>query len=77
MMLLNEPKNVTENTGQVMIHTFQPGPILIYVERDLGDVLKVTLEFVCILVHNFCAYFLLMKTLILFVMNEYFYLSNQ
>ena len=25
MMLLNEPKNVTENTGRVMIHTFQPG----------------------------------------------------
>ena len=26
MMLLNEPKNVAENTGRVMIHTFQPGP---------------------------------------------------
>ena len=25
MMLLNEPKNVAENTGRVMIHTFQPG----------------------------------------------------
>ena len=25
MMLLNEPKNVAENTGRVIIHTFQPG----------------------------------------------------
>ena len=37
-----------------------------------GDVFKVALEFVCILVQNFCEFFLFMKTWI-FIMNEYLF----
>ena len=52
MMLLNEPKNVAENTGRVMIHTFQPGAQCIFYDLPVVKVYDSQLIFLLIFWHN-------------------------